>query len=87
MGYKSGEGIEHCPALHAEENCILNAAYMGIATKDSTLYMNCGIPCAPCLKKIINAGIGRIVCTSREYYDEMSASLLEHSKLPVATYG
>jgi len=62
MGYKSGEGLEYCPAVHAEINPILQAARMGFSTVDSTLYCYCGTPCVNCAKEIIQAGIKRVVC-------------------------
>ncbi len=47
---------------HAERNSIYNAARIGVSTKDCTMYLTCGIPCADCARGIINAGIRRIVC-------------------------
>lgn len=65
MGYKSGEGMEHCPAVHAEINPILQAARTGISTVGATLYCYCGTPCINCAKEIIQAGIERIVCLGK----------------------
>ena len=87
LGYGSGEGLDLCPALHAEEKCIVNAARIGVRTSGSVMYMSCGVPCKDCLKKIINADIDGIVCTSRVYYDDLSVSLLRESRLVVRTYG
>src|SRR5574343_1322531 len=88
LGYKSGEGLHICTASHAERNTILNAASLGISVKDSTMYMNCGIPCKDCLIEIIIAGIDRIVCTSFDYYDELSKRILQDPgvKLKVCVY-
>lgn len=47
---------------HAERNAIYNAARIGVSTRDCTMYLTCGIPCADCCRGIINAGIRRIVC-------------------------
>lgn len=66
MGYKTGEGMEHCPAVHAEINTICQAARFGVSTEGSTLYAYCGYPCTDCAKEIINAGIKRVVVV-REY--------------------
>ncbi len=65
MGFKSGEGMEHCVAIHAEINPILQAAKFGISTNNSTLYCFCGTPCVCCAKEIINAGITRVVCLEK----------------------
>lgn len=47
---------------HAETNAIINAALNGTSTKNSTMYMSCGIPCPDCARNIVNAGIIHIVC-------------------------
>lgn len=62
MGFKSGEGLEYCPAVHAEANAIVMAARNGISTKDSVLYLNSDVtPCRECAKLIINAGIKAVI--------------------------
>jgi len=81
LGYGSGKGLEWCIAGHAERNALINAARHGIKVKGATMYMNCGIPCTPCLIEIINAGIEEIVVIDLEYYDKMSKFLLEKSGL------
>jgi len=86
MGFKSGEGLEWCVAGHAERNALINAAYHGIATKGCKLYMDCGVPCTPCLVEIINAGIEEIIITKWHVYDQSSIYLLKESKLRVRVY-
>jgi len=50
--------------VHAEMNCIYNAAENGISLKDSTLYI-VGLPvCSDCAKGIIQSGISRVVAHS-----------------------
>ena len=65
MGFPSGEGMEHCVAVHAEVNPIMQAAKLGISTEGATLYAYCGTPCVNCMKEIIQAGIKRIVCLGK----------------------
>jgi len=65
MGFPSGEGMEHCVAIHAEINPIMQAAKMGISTEGATLYAYCGTPCINCMKEIIQAGIKRVVCLGK----------------------
>ena len=48
MGFKSGEGMEYCPAVHAEANAVVQAALMGVSAEGATLYCWCGIPCSDC---------------------------------------
>jgi len=40
LGYKSGTHMELCPAQHAEENAVSNAARFGVSVIGSTLYMD-----------------------------------------------
>jgi dCMP deaminase len=80
-GFKSGEGLEWCVAGHAERNALINAAREGVRTKGAKMYMNCGIPCTPCLVEIINAGIEEIIVTKESYYDVSAKYLLDNSHL------
>lgn len=73
MGYKSGEGLQWCRAVHSERNCILDAAYNGKSTRDSILYCACTtLPCPNCAVEIIQAGIKEVVglIPGDEYYGE-----------------
>ena len=86
MGFKSGEGLEWCVAGHAERNALINAARFGIKTKGCKLYMDCGIPCTPCLVEIINAGISEIIVSQWTFYDNSAEYLLKESGLPCRVY-
>jgi len=56
--------IKYRYVVHAEMNCIYNAAANGISLKDSTLYIN-GLPvCGDCALGIIQAGVSRVVAIS-----------------------
>ena len=62
MGFEPGKGLEYCPASHAEDNAIVQAAKNGISVKGGSLYCSFAeIPCRECVKSIINAGIREIV--------------------------
>lgn len=78
LGYNSGEGLHLCIAAHAERNCIVQAARLGIRTKGATLYMDCPIPCGDCLIEIINSGIKEVVVTNLDRYDKKTSFLLDH---------
>lgn len=86
MGFKSGQGLEWCVAGHAERNALINAARMGICTKGTILYMDCGTPCTPCLVEIINSGVEEIVITREHYYDQSAEYLLKESGLKWRIY-
>lgn len=69
-GYKSGEGLNLCPAAHAERNVLINAARSGISVKGCTLYVTSPIPCRECAKEIVNAGIQEVVYENPQRYPE-----------------
>jgi dCMP deaminase len=77
----SGQRHELCRGLHAEQNVIIQAAYHGVAIKNSILYVTCH-PCSVCAKMIINAGIREIIV--KEYYpDEMAEGFLKDAGINV----
>jgi dCMP deaminase len=66
-----GSRYEFCPAIHAEENAIINAARNGVSVIGGTLYISGfdaktlekveASPCQRCKRVLINAGIKRAV--------------------------
>lgn len=86
IGFPSGQGLEICPAGHAERNALINAARLGIKTEGTKLYMSCAVPCTPCMVEIINAGVEEIVCSSLDIYDETAMYLLENSDLKIRLF-
>lgn len=53
----------HCiRTLHAEENALLQAAFIGGTSSQGTTLYTTASPCYHCAKKIITAGITRVVC-------------------------
>lgn len=85
-GFKSGEGLELCPAAHAEVNSISNAAKLGVSTLGSTLYMNCIVPCKDCATHIVNTGIVEVVVDELKYYHEMAGDILNHACVKVRKF-
>lgn len=81
LGFESGQGLEWCLATHAEQNCVANAARLGVCTLGTTLYMNTQIPCKTCLSILINAGVSNIVVTDFKPYDSIGDFLIEHSEI------
>lgn len=77
-GYASGEGLVHCPAAHAEGNCVANAARIGASTVGTTLYMNTVVPCKDCAIILVNAGIREVVVLDLSFYHEMSRDILNY---------
>ncbi len=72
---------ESCICIHAEQNAIIQAAYLGISTKGATLYSTTN-PCSSCAKIIINSGIIRVVCRIL-HHDLEGVKLLEKAGVEV----
>jgi len=64
---KSGENPELCRGVHAEINCIIQAAIHGTSIEGNTTLYSTTFPCMNCLKLIIGAGIKKLVY--KEGYD------------------
>ena len=63
--HEDGSVTQHCVrTVHAEQNAICQAAKLGIALDDSTLYCRM-TPCRTCAMLIINCGIKRVVCEKK----------------------
>lgn len=86
MGFESGDGLNYCPATHAEQNCIANAARMGINTLGSALFMNDVIPCKTCLAILINAGVYKITVKELKLYDPQSEYLITYGNLSIKNF-
>ena len=74
----SGEKLDVCWCCHAEENCIVQAAYHGISVKNGGLYTTFS-PCIACAKLIVNAGIRKVGYWGE--YPQQSASMLEQAQV------
>ena len=86
LGYKSGTHMELCPAQHAEENAVSNAARLGVSVLGSTLYMNSVIPCKNCFGTLINAGIVEIVVEEITVYDKHTQFLIDNSNIKIRSF-
>ena len=64
-------GYDYCPAVHAEENAVINAARNGNSVLGGKLYLYgidaktnkpvAGMPCPRCKRVLINAGIKEVI--------------------------
>ncbi|HHX13795.1 MAG TPA: cytidine deaminase [Clostridiales bacterium] len=77
----SGKHHELCRGLHAEQNAIIQAAYLGQSIAGGTLYCT-NQPCVICAKMIINAGLKRIVIQDG-YSDDLAQEMLKEAGLTV----
>lgn len=81
--HTTGEKLDECLCVHAEQNAICQAAKHGNSVDGGHIYITCS-PCLTCLKLIINAGITRIVFS--EWYkpfNEQEINLIKESGLVV----
>ena len=69
-----GKQYEMCRSVHAEMNAVINAARAGVSLLGGTMYLYIedrngqridSLPCFICKKVIINAGINRMVCSTK----------------------
>ena len=79
--HEDGSKSQHCiRTTHAEQNAICEAARMGIALEDGTLYCKM-TPCYTCAKMIINAGIKRVVCAQDYHAGQRSKEIFQEVKI------
>ena len=81
---KSGECLDMCRAVHAEERAILNIAIpdansLSIDNEPYRLYVSC-MPCARCTKLLIEAGIKEIIAFG-DYNSEYTKELLKEANV------
>jgi len=85
LGIPSGERIEICRGIHAEQNALVQAAAFGISVNGATLYCT-HEPCITCTKMLVNAGIRTFVVAER-YPDEFGRRMLEEAGVEMKVLG
>lgn len=76
---KSGECLDMCRAVHAEERATLKIKYSSNINPPLKLYVSC-MPCARCAKLLIEAGIKEIIAYG-EYNSEYTKQLLDEANV------
>ena len=76
-GIPSGERVEMCRGVHAEQNAIIQGARHGVVLLGATAYVTTQ-PCSICTKMMINAGIEEVIYEG-DFPDEMSLQLLKEA--------
>ncbi len=71
-----GQRYELCRSVHAEQNAIINAARSGVSLLGGDMYIYGSegsggqpidaFPCFICKKMIINSGLNRVICTTKD---------------------
>jgi len=75
LGIPHGHRYELCRSVHAEQNAIINAARAGVSLLGGDIYIFGMdpverkrvdiLPCFICKKMIINAGLSRVICSTK----------------------
>lgn len=79
--HEDGAITRHCiRTTHAEQNAICEAARMGIAVNNGTLYCKM-TPCYTCAKMIINAGIKKVICAEDYHASARSKEIFTEAKI------
>lgn len=84
LGIPSGERVEMCRGLHAEQNALVQAARYGISLEGAVIYCT-NQPCVTCAKMLINAGIVKVIY-KYPYPDKLAQDLLAESKVIVEKF-
>lgn len=76
LGIPHGHRYELCRSVHSEQNAIINAARAGVSLLGGDIYLYGAdavtgeaidvLPCFICKKIIINAGLKRMICSTKE---------------------
>ncbi|OLY84040.1 Deoxycytidylate deaminase [Smittium mucronatum] len=80
QGIGSGNNLDDCLCLHAEENAIIQAGSKLISNSNTTLYCNT-CPCLGCAKKIVQAGITQVVFSKNYAVDSKTASIFSQANI------
>lgn len=76
---KSGECLDMCRAIHAEERAILDMTPNSKKSDAYRLYVSC-MPCARCTKLLLEAGIKEIIAFG-DYNSEYTKQLLDEANV------
>lgn len=82
-GIKSGERLELCYCLHAEQNAILQAARHGVSIDGATIYVT-NFPCPICARMIANSGITEVKVFGSYPGEERSELMLDRCGIKVS---
>ena len=83
MGIPSGEQLEKCSAIHAEQMAINRAATNGINILGTTMYIT-SFPCLMCAKQIAGLSLSALVVL-KGVYGQDSYDILKGAGLQIRT--
>ena len=82
-GVKSGDRLELCWCLHAEQNAMLQAARNGVSIEGATIYVTV-FPCPICARMIANSGIKHVKVFGNYAGEERSKLMFERTNIDVS---
>lgn len=85
LGIPSGERLEVCRALHAEQNAIIQAAVSGVSLEGEVELYCLTQPCLTCAKMLINANVRRIVYRDA-YHDDIACAMLQDGEVAMVKW-
>lgn len=77
---RHGRPLKYKWTAHSEENCVAQAARVGVSLKGCTLLVTSLHPCTTCSRMIVQAGIKRVLAPNRgvnDRWDEEAAIAME----------
>jgi dCMP deaminase len=77
----SGERVELCRGLHAEQNAIIQAALHGVSVNGAIVYTTLH-PCITCTKMLINAGVAAVFFREG-YVDALAVEMFKEAGIEV----
>lgn len=81
-GIKSGERLELCICLHAEQNALLQCARNGVSVEGADIYVTV-FPCPICARMIANSGIKHVKVFGSYPGEDRSRRVLENVGIEV----
>jgi len=81
QGIPSGERVEICRGIHAEQNVIIQSSLHGVSLEGSTIYCT-HTPCVLCAKMLVNARIKRFISFGR-YSDDTFVDMFREAGIEV----
>lgn len=84
---KPGEHPELCRGVHAEANCVIQAALHGTSIDGNTTLYCTTFPCMSCLKLLMNAKVNRIVYKEGYFMEnKVKQDLVDESKMKIEQF-
>jgi len=81
LGIPSGERVEMCRGIHAEQNALVQAARFGISLEGGVCYTTLQ-PCVTCTKLLVNSGISKVIF-KEGYADKLGEEIMHQTDVEI----